>query len=227
MAMKTSREGLIEIASHEGIVTSPYRDSVGVWTFGIGHTSGAGEPYPKTMQKGVIRPIAEIMDLFAKDVAKYERRVNAAFKKKLTQKQFDAAVSFDFNTGAIHKASWVKDFNAGNPAAAKKSFMNWRKPAEIIPRREKERDLFFKGKYSSGGYANVYSADSSGKVQWAAGRRVQVSKLIDAPTKPTQPDPLDQITLTPDDLKIEPVKPSVGVWAVLIKFIASIFRSKS
>ncbi|MEP2947392.1 MAG: hypothetical protein ABJN11_14115 [Lentilitoribacter sp.] len=48
--MKTSERGLAEIASHEGIVMSKYKDSVGVWTIGIGHTKNAGAPDPEKLK---------------------------------------------------------------------------------------------------------------------------------------------------------------------------------
>ncbi len=182
MAMKTSREGLIEIAAHEGIVTSPYRDSVGVWTVGIGHTANAGSPNPEIARREYT--IAEIMEVFARDIAKFEERVNWAFKVKLRQHEFDAAVSFDFNTGRIHNASWVKDINAGNRTAAKKAFMRWKRPPEIIPRRQKECDLFFGGTYSSGGRANAYPASASGRVIWSKGKRVDVGGLMDSAVVP-------------------------------------------
>ena len=35
-------------AEHEGIVPAPYRDSTGLWTYGIGHTAAAGAPGPST-----------------------------------------------------------------------------------------------------------------------------------------------------------------------------------
>lgn len=178
----TSMAGLIEIASHEGIVTSKYRDSVGVWTIGIGHTANAGSPNPASVAGEL--PIPEIIEIFQRDVEKFEYRVRRAFTRPLTQAQFDAAVSFDFNTGGIHKATWVKMFNAGDVKGARASFMAWRKPPEIIPRREKERDLFFDGRYSSGGYANVYPANSQGRVQWSKGKRVNVARLLHDAQKP-------------------------------------------
>ena len=145
----TSRRGLAEIASHEAMVLSPYFDSVGVRTIGIGHTKSAGAPDPAKV-KGELT-VDEVMDIFMRDIAKFEARVRKAFGRELPQHQFDAAVSFDFNTGAIHRATWVKEFNQGNTDKAWGSFMNWRKPSAIIPRREKERALFFKGEYSSNG----------------------------------------------------------------------------
>lgn len=173
--MKTSSQGLAEIASHEGIVTSRYKDSVGVWTVGIGHTVGAGHPDPRALHRDL--SLHEIMEIFARDIAKFEARVNRAFSHELTQSQFDAAVSFDFNTGAIHRATWVEKFNAGDTKRARKSFMNWRKPVEIIPRRQKECDLFFGGRYSESGMVNVYPATKSGKVEWSKGKRMKLPAM--------------------------------------------------
>src|SRR5690554_8022217 len=102
--MKVSDRGLAFIAGHEGVVPYPYRDSVGVWTFGIGHTASAGAPNPAGMTRGVERPLEEVFATFRRDIAKFEARVNAAVKVPLAQHEFDALVSFDFNTGGIHRA---------------------------------------------------------------------------------------------------------------------------
>ncbi|WP_157014907.1 lysozyme [Mesorhizobium xinjiangense] len=172
MATKVSQRGLVEIASHEGIVNAPYRDSRGIWTVGIGHTASAGPPDPAT-KRGEYS-MDEIMDIFARDIATFEARVRNAFSVPLTQRQFDAAVSFDFNTGGIDRATWVQKFNAGDVAGARKAFMNWSKPKEIIGRRKKERALFFDGVYSSGGTAMLYPANSAGEVLWSRGKPVDV-----------------------------------------------------
>ncbi|MEP4340894.1 MAG: lysozyme [Lentilitoribacter sp.] len=190
--MKTSQRGLAEIAAHEGIVMSKYKDSVGVWTIGIGHTKNAGHPDPAKV-KGEL-PLDKIMEIFACDIKKFERRVLNAFNSELSQSQFDAAVSFDFNTGGIHRASWVKLFNQGHEQAARRSFMKWRKPREIIPRRQAECNLFFDGRYSSDGNVNVYRATSKGSVLWSSGNRVvlpnnEPAKNYHSPQqKPTVPN---------------------------------------
>ncbi len=224
MATKASRAGLIEIASHEGIVTSPYRDSVGVWTVGIGHTASAGPPNPAIDRREY--PIAEVMAIFARDIAKFEARVNRAFKVALKQHEFDAAVSFDFNTGGIFRASWVKDINAGNRTAARKAFMRWRKPPEIVPRRQKECDLFFKGRYSSGGQATVYPASPGGRVLWKKGRRVEVGRLMRDALRPGK----QQSVPTGSTARKLGESPSVGMgcnWLVrLLAFFAKRFRRK-
>jgi lysozyme len=168
--MKTSQRGLAEIAAHEGIVMSKYKDSVDVWTIGIGHTKNGGVPDPSKV-KGEL-PLDKIMEIFERDIRKFETRVLNAFKRELSQSQFDAAVSFDFNTGGIHRASWVNQFNQGHEHAARRSFMKWRKPREIIPRRQAECNLFFDGTYSSDGKVNVYRATLKGRVLWSSGKRV-------------------------------------------------------
>lgn len=170
--MKISQRGLREIASHEAIVTSKYKDSVGVWTIGIGHTLGAGLPDPRRVVGDL--SIEKTMEIFNRDIKKFERRVNKAFARALTQNQFDAAVSFDFNTGGIDRATWVKQFNRGDIKAARKSFMKWSKPKEIIARRRSECRLFFDGKYASNGYVSVYSASSNGRVNWSGDKRIKL-----------------------------------------------------
>ena len=55
--MKMSDRGRAELAGHEGIVPGPYLDSVGVWTFGVGHTANAGAPDPRAMPRGMPQDI--------------------------------------------------------------------------------------------------------------------------------------------------------------------------
>jgi lysozyme len=62
--------------------------------------------------------------------------------------------------------------------------MQWRKPPEIIPRRRKERDLFFDGRYSGNGTAVMYPATSDGRVIWGRGRRVNVMEILDGVSAP-------------------------------------------
>jgi lysozyme len=176
--MKVSRQGIIEIASHEAIVDMPYRDSKGIWTIGIGHTASAGPPDPFQMPRGRRVPLSEIFRVFATDLATFEKRVNKAVKVPVAQHEFDALTSFDFNTGGIDRAALVRHLNNGGAKAAT-AFMNWSKPPEIIDRRTKEMELFRSGHYSSGGKVSVYPADKNGQVLWQRGKRVDASKILD------------------------------------------------
>lgn len=173
--MKMSTAGLVALIGHEGIVLSRYKDSVGVWTIGVGHTEAAGGINPETFT-GTLT-MRQAMDMLRVDIAKYEAAVNAAVKVPLKQHEFDALVSFHYNTGAIKTATLTKTLNKGDKAGAAKQFMNWTKPPEIKKRREAERDLFLTGKYPAP-YAMLYPATASGKVEWSKGKRVNVLELL-------------------------------------------------
>lgn len=216
--MKMSTEGLVALVGHEGIVRSRYKDSVGVWTIGVGHTAAAGGINPATYS-GTLR-MDEVVDLLRKDIAKYEAAVSKVVKVPLKQHEFDAIVSWHFNTGAVATATWIKKLNAGDRAGALKGLMDWRKPPEIIPRRTAERDLFKTGVYPPP-YANVYPADHNGKVLWGEGERVNVRELLaePAPIPTTKPTPRPPVAATIER------KPSSGNWlATLIETIAKVFR---
>lgn len=167
-----SEKTLLELISHEAIVRTAYKDSVGVWTWSVGITSASGhnvERYIKNEQT-----MEKCLEVFIWAVQRYANEVERAFVRPLTESQFAAALSFHYNTGAIAKASWVKSFNAGNLAQSKKEFMNYSKPKEIIPRRQKERDLFFDGKWTSDGKVTEYKTYSNGNVNWSSGKRIDI-----------------------------------------------------
>lgn len=203
--MRVSDKGIAELLSHEALVTSPYKDSVGVWTVGVGHTSGAGKPNPQTMEKGVETPVAELIALFRSDLAKYEADVNEAVKVPLAQHEFDALVSFHFNTGAIKRASLVKKLNAGDRLGAAAGMLEWKKPAEIIKRRTAEMKLFRDGKYSNDGKCTIYPANKFGAVQWGSGKRVGVAGLIGAPKAPPPANTADAVPV--ESLPTAPADP--------------------
>lgn len=199
--MKMSEEGLIELAGHEGIVTSRYLDSAKppVWTIGVGHTAAAGGLDPRAFTASIT--IQKALDLFRADIVKYERGVNNAVTVSLTQHEFDALVSFHYNTGAIGKASFIKKLNAtGNRAETARGMMEWVKPPELKARRTKERDLFLEGRYSNGGVVMAYPASPIGQVLWNKGQRVDVKALlragqVDAPAPVAMPVPVAKRSL--------------------------------
>jgi len=167
--MKISNRGLLEIAEHEGIVPGPYLDSRGVWTWGIGHTAAADDPDPEAMARGMRglmdEAIIGALRQFDRDLDNYEGRVNCAIKVPIAQHQFDALVSFDFNTGGIFKARLTQRINAGDPNAAD-SFMGWLKPPEIRGRRVDEMRLFQTGDYrANGDRIKIWRVDANGHLR--------------------------------------------------------------
>ena len=168
--MHMTDRGLLALVRHEGVVPGPYLDVKNIWTFGIGHTAAAGPPDPAQMPRGMPADldagISEAFRLFRADLASYEMEVRRAVKVPLEPHEFDALVSFHYNTGAIARATLTKALNAGNRVAAADAFLNWRRPASIIPRREAERDLFRHGRYP-GGTIPVWAVDRGGRVDFS------------------------------------------------------------
>jgi lysozyme len=167
--MKTSDKGIHALVQHEGVVPAPYLDSVGVLTYGVGHTKAAGSPNPADLPKGMPedldKALTDVFQVFKTDLAKYEAAVDKAITVPVTQYQFDAAVSFHYNTGAISSATWVKTLNSGDTLLAAEQIMNWTKPSEIIPRRQAEQDLFKSGTYPNGDVI-VWKVSDDYKMIW-------------------------------------------------------------
>jgi lysozyme len=168
--MRTSDRGLMALIRHEGVVPGPYLDVKGVWTFGIGHTAAAGPPDPARMPRGMPADldagIREAFRVFRGALGRYEAEVLRAVKVPLEPHEFDALVSFHYNTGGIARATLTKALNGGDRTAAADAFMNWLKPAALRPRREVERDLFRHGRYPSGTLP-VWAVNSGGRVDFS------------------------------------------------------------
>lgn len=168
--MQTSDRGLLALIRHEGVVPGPYLDVKDIWTFGIGHTAAAGPPDPARMTRGMPADldagIHEAFRLFRADLATYEVEVLRTVKVPLAPHEFDALVSFHYNTGGIAKAALTRHLNAGNRAAAAAAFMGWLRPAAVRSRREAERDLFARGRYPTGTIP-VWDVDRNGRVDFS------------------------------------------------------------
>jgi len=182
--MKITVKMMQEIIAHEAIICEAYKDSVGVWTWGVGVTSRSGHAVER--YKDNPQPISRVIEIFEWLLReKYAPSVDAAFRgKDLTESQYCAALSFHYNTGQIGKASWVKSFMAGNRERARAEIMNWTKPKELWERRRKERDLFFDGKWTADGKATIFQVRKpSYQPSWSSAKRVDItSDLVAALT---------------------------------------------
>lgn len=169
----------LELIAHEAIVQEAYKDSAGVWTWGIGVTNASGHNVDR--YKDNPQTIERCLDVYLWLLReKYIPSVVKAFQGFiLSEAQFTAALSFHYNTGAISRAGWVKKAKAGDMEGAKRAFMEWRNPPEIIARRQKECDLFFNGRWSQDGKATVYDVRKpSYSPNWKTARRVDVSETL-------------------------------------------------
>lgn len=151
--MKLSKQGDALIKSFEGLRLSAYRDSAGIWTIGYGSTRYHDGKAVKPGDKLATQQQADA--LFTNTLGQFENAVNTFVKTALSQNQFDALVSFTYNTGiyALQKSTLLKKLNAGDYNAAADQFLVWNKVTDattgqkvtlnaLVKRRAKERQLF-------------------------------------------------------------------------------------
>lgn len=155
--MKTSANGRKFIEQFEGLILQAYDDandhivpvggtSQGVITIGYGHTSAAGAP---KVFPGQVITRQQADDILASDLSKVEVNINKLVKVSLNQNQFDALVSFDFNTGALGRSSILTALNKGNYEDAANRILLYNKAGGkvlkgLVRRREGEKAMFLK-----------------------------------------------------------------------------------
>lgn len=147
--MKTSLKGICSILAHEAIVLSTYDDGVGVLTIGAGHTAMAGAPTPTP---GMTISLVEAINIFRRDIKKYESGVKNALTVSVNQHQFDALVSWHYNTGSIATATLTKKLNDGDMSGAATEFARWNKAGGnvlkgLTKRRKEEAAIFSNADY--------------------------------------------------------------------------------
>lgn len=158
MSHQMSPEGREFLAHHEGgHVLKAYLDSAGVWTIGVGLTAASGVVKPHA---GMVITRQESDRLLALALPKYERGTRAAMGPHVKQCEFDGGASFHFNTGAIHKASWVQALIQNQRDDAEKRLMLWNKAGGkelrgLTNRRAAEANLIFRGVYKA---ANTHTS---------------------------------------------------------------------
>ena len=122
--MKISDSALQQIGEWEGIRFTKYLCPAGKPTIGVGHLIKEDEPHLLTATLNN----SQVMQLLAKDIEVTEGYVRGLFEGTLlTQKQYDACVSFCFNAGIgnLRKATWVTLLKEGKPAEAAKVLSQW------------------------------------------------------------------------------------------------------
>lgn len=155
--MKTSANGRKFIEGFEGLFLKAYDDANekvlkagqkarGVITIGYGHTTSAGPP---KVYAGMAITQDQADQILAADLASVEIEVGHLVKVQLTQNQFDALVSFHFNTGALGRSSTLRLLNQGKYQGAADALLAWNKAGGkvlqgLVRRRKAERSLFLK-----------------------------------------------------------------------------------
>jgi GH24 family phage-related lysozyme (muramidase) len=134
---KLRRDGLVEAYPDPGTGAEP-------WTIGWGATGpGIGAGTVWTQDSCDARLEADL-ERYAADV------VRALGDAPTTQAQFDAMVSFHYNTGAIGRATLTRLHNAGDHAGAAREFARWNRAGGrvlkgLVRRRAEEARLYCEG----------------------------------------------------------------------------------
>jgi len=155
--MQTSPVGRKFIEGFEGLFLEAYDDANdrivqrgdivrGTLTIGYGHTTAAGPP---AVYVGMTITKDQADAMLAADLASVEIEVQHLVKVPLNQNQFDALVSFQYNTGwlAHPQCSLLRQLNAGNYDLADTDFMLYDEAqgkvlAGLERRRAAEKELF-------------------------------------------------------------------------------------
>ncbi|OJL70287.1 lysozyme, partial [Escherichia coli] len=107
------------IADYEGCRLQPYQCSAGVWTDGIGNTSGVIPGKTITERQAAEGLISNVL--------RVERALERCVKQQSPQKVYDATVSFAFNvgTGNACSSTLVKLLNQRRWADACRQLPRW------------------------------------------------------------------------------------------------------
>lgn len=157
--MQTSAQGRKLIEDFEGLFLQAYDDAddhvvqvgqrvYGTLTIGYGHSSEAGPP---RVYVGMVITEPEADAILTVDLASVELEVSHLITAPLIQCQFDALVSFQYNTGWLShpQCSLRAAINAGNFQLADKDFglydMASGKILQGLVRRREAEALMFAG----------------------------------------------------------------------------------
>ncbi len=148
--MHTSAKGVAFLERHEGVVLKAYRDAVGVLTIGPGLTKASGVVDPKPGMVITAEESARLTKLAME--RNYEPAVRAEMGPSVSQHEFDAGMSFHWNTGAIARATWVDAWLLGEWDLTRAKLLLWNKGGgKVLPglvrRREEEFSLLRFGVY--------------------------------------------------------------------------------
>lgn len=110
--MQTSAKGrqFIEQWEESGkpLLTARWDPLGKCWEIGFGHTSAAGPP---RVIQGMTITAMLADDILEHDLGSVEANIHVHARVPLNQNQFDALVSFDFNTGGLDRSSLLHAIN--------------------------------------------------------------------------------------------------------------------
>lgn len=140
--MDISEKGINLIKSFEGCSLTAYKCPAGVWTIGYGHTG-------RDVKEGLTITQEQAEALLKQDLKIHCKNVSNLVKIPLSQNEFDALVSFEYNVGYgnFSKSTMLKFLNFGNKKDAVSEFDKWiyaaGKPLNGLKNRRKKEKSYF------------------------------------------------------------------------------------
>jgi len=145
-SLTTSKKGLEHIMKWEGIILKRYICPAGKPTIGVGHVILPNENYLEITKE-------QALEILTKDVQRFELAIKKHITVPLNQNQFDALVSFIFNTGegGIINTSIQKAINSSDFSKVPEKLKEWCKfrvggvmkvNKGLLNRRTSEAQLF-------------------------------------------------------------------------------------
>lgn len=147
--MKANKSGIDFIKKHEALRLKAYRPLKNdEWTIGWGHTSLAGPP---KVTQGMEISAVEAENILRADLKKFEDQVNRLVRVPLNQSQFNALLSFQYNSGGLlykgKPSTLLKLLNAGKYDRVPNELSKWvydngKVINGLVKRRAEEAALF-------------------------------------------------------------------------------------
>jgi lysozyme len=144
--------GIKFLIEQEGLRLKPYKDSKGIPTIAVGSTFYEDGRSVKMTDPPITKERA--MQLFKNVRARFEKAVAESVTSNINQNQFNALVSICYNIGIGQEGPTPKGFKGStllkrvnanpNDPSITEAFKMWRKPPELLPRRIRESNLYFK-----------------------------------------------------------------------------------
>ena len=131
-------------------MTYAYKDSVGVWTIGYGHTGDYAKPKSEISKeqanKLFIKDVNESADCVKRFLKEWEKQ--GVKGKDLKQNEYEALISLVFNSGcqAVRTSDFIQKLKYGKYDEASEMIKNYRSEG-LANRRKSEYELFKNGNY--------------------------------------------------------------------------------
>jgi lysozyme len=142
-------ENCVKLIKHfEGFRPMAYKLKDDVWTIGYGSTRYENG-YP--VGPGDAISEARALEIFEHDINSFSKLTRDSVKSNVNQSQFDALVSFYYNTGKLNKSSLLRVINLNpNDPEIEELFLRWKyikgKPSKgLVRRRLAEAHLYLHG----------------------------------------------------------------------------------